>query len=213
MAAALVQAPDAAQVLVLALDVPSGLCADTGRVGAGVRARATVEFCRPETRPVHPDGPDQAGDLHLARLDLPESLYRALADAPSCWRSATQSSCRRAQERAQTGSVSRARRGGDLHYGGAAHLCAEAALRSGAGLVSVATRGQHVAAPMRRGRKPWWRAIDGPQDLKPCWIASTSLLWDWFWGTRAWGHAHWHAVMGRRLPTVIDADALNLFRP
>ena len=34
--------------------------------------------------------------------------------------------------------------GGDLGMGGAALLCADSALRAGAGLVSLATRGEHV---------------------------------------------------------------------
>ena len=212
VAAALVQALDAAQVPVLALDVPSGLCADTGRVlGAAVRARATVSFVAWKRGLFTLDGPDQAGDLHLATLDLPESLYRAPADAALLAWPATQSLLPPRPRNAHKGRFGHVLAvGGDLGYGGAVHLCAEAALRSGAGLVSVATRGQHVAALHAARPEAMVAAIDGPQDLKPLLDRVDVVALGPGLGTRAWGHAHWHAVMGRRLPTVIDADALNL---
>ncbi|MEP9827893.1 NAD(P)H-hydrate dehydratase, partial [Staphylococcus aureus] len=40
--------------------------------------------------------------------------------------------------------------GGDRGFGGAALLAAESALRSGAGLVTLATRPEHVAASLTR---------------------------------------------------------------
>src|SRR5690625_7094545 len=43
--------------------------------------------------------------------------------------------------------------GGDMGYGGAAIIAAQAALRSGAGMVSLATRPEHVSAAVSRGHE------------------------------------------------------------
>ncbi|ROH85537.1 NAD(P)H-hydrate dehydratase [Pseudomethylobacillus aquaticus] len=71
-AAALVQQVNALGVPVLALDVPSGLCADTGAVlGVAIQARYTLTFLAHKPGLYTHDGPDHAGRVQLARLDVP----------------------------------------------------------------------------------------------------------------------------------------------
>ncbi|MBI2972339.1 MAG: NAD(P)H-hydrate epimerase [Armatimonadetes bacterium] len=64
---------------VLALDVPSGLDATTGIPGDPcVRARATMTLALPKTGLLVPRARPYVGDLYLADISVPPSLYRRL---------------------------------------------------------------------------------------------------------------------------------------
>ena len=66
----------------LALDIPSGIHADTGRVlGCAVRATHTVTFIALKPGLLTLDGPDHCGDIVVSDLDLPVSKLVA----PSAW--------------------------------------------------------------------------------------------------------------------------------
>lgn len=78
--ATLIQAMNDCGAPVLALDVPSGLDSDTGRVlGHAVRALHTVTFIALKPGLLTLDGPDHCGNLHIASLGLDAA---ALAPAP-----------------------------------------------------------------------------------------------------------------------------------
>ena len=71
--ARLVAALDASGKRIVAIDVPSGLDADTGRVhGAAVHAAHTLTFLGLKAGLFTADGPDHAGEVHLDRLGLEE---------------------------------------------------------------------------------------------------------------------------------------------
>jgi hydroxyethylthiazole kinase-like uncharacterized protein yjeF len=147
-AAALVAAMNAARAPVLAVDLPSGLHADTGRVlGAAVEAAATVTFFR--KKPGHLIYPGRAlcGRLILAEIGIPATLLaelgpRAFENGPALWRHAL---------RPPTPEDHKFRRGhalvvsGPMSRTGAARLAAGAALRAGAGLVTLASPASALA--------------------------------------------------------------------
>ncbi|MCE9633304.1 MAG: NAD(P)H-hydrate dehydratase [Methylophilales bacterium] len=65
---------NAMKLPVLALDVPSGLCADTGRIlGAAIKATHTITFIGLKPGLFTLDGVDVAGEVHLADLGIPPS--------------------------------------------------------------------------------------------------------------------------------------------
>ena len=66
--------------------------------------------------------------------------------------------------------------GGDHGTGGAALMAAEAAARCGAGLTSVATRPDHVAACLQRRPELMVRGITEPADLEPLLQRATVLV-------------------------------------
>jgi hydroxyethylthiazole kinase-like uncharacterized protein yjeF len=69
--AELVAAVNDSGVPVLALDIPSGLHADSGRVlGSAVRARHTITFIALKPGLLTLDGPDHCGELHVRDLGL-----------------------------------------------------------------------------------------------------------------------------------------------
>jgi ADP-dependent NAD(P)H-hydrate dehydratase / NAD(P)H-hydrate epimerase len=100
--------------------------------------------------------------------------------------------------------------GGDLGFGGAIRLAGEAALRVGAGLVSVATRTEHVLALNAARPELMASGVGGPQELEALLQRASVIALGPGIGQRAWGHALWHTAIAARKPTVLDADGLNL---
>ncbi|MDX5299214.1 MAG: NAD(P)H-hydrate epimerase, partial [Gammaproteobacteria bacterium] len=159
---------NAAGVPILALDVPSGLCADTGRVlGAAVQASATVTFIAMKPGLLTGQGVDYVGTLRCDDLGVGEGV-RGVQD-PCAYRIDWPSQRillprrRRSAHKGQFGHVLVV--GGDDGMGGAVLLAAEAALRAGAGLVSVATRSSHVPALLARRPEVMARGIEHGNDL------------------------------------------------
>jgi NAD(P)H-hydrate epimerase len=198
---------------VLALDMPSGLHSDTGRVqGDAVRAAATVTFIGTKLGLLTGQGPDFTGTLYFDSLDVPMEIYAALT--PLARRIANDGGALIPPRRARTAHKGAAGRvliiGGDLGMMGAACLAAKAAYRSGAGLVRVATRPEH--APQVSATCPEVMAVgvNGPADLAPYAAAADIVAVGPGLGQRRWGRAMMSCVVDRRFPIVVDADALNL---
>src|SRR5262245_42422811 len=136
--AALVDYANRQRCPVLALDIPSGLHSDTGRVlGRAVRATHTVTFIGLKPGLLTLDGPDYFGESAVADLGL--EVEKLLA--PAAWvadRKLFQSLLKprpRNFHKGMAGSV--AILGGAAGMTGAALLAGRAALRMGAGRVYV----------------------------------------------------------------------------
>lgn len=125
---------------VLAVDVPSGLDADTGEpLGMAVRARETVTMGLPKIGLFLHPGVDYSGRVTVADIGLPPDL---IADSPAAGDLGGQEWVRmllpdrpRSAHKGDFGKVLVI--AGSVGMTGAACLCAEAALRVGAGLVTV----------------------------------------------------------------------------
>ena len=204
--AALVERANACGSRILALDVPSGLDADTGRVlGTAIRADDTVTFIALKPGLLTLDGPDHAGAVHVADL----GIDRALVDASSG----------RMLEASDVANVLPPRRknshkgshgdlwilGGAAGMAGAALLAARAGLLAGAGRVFVAMPDEGLAVDplqpelmLRPGCTPaaWSDAA--------CLVVGPGL-------GQSDTSARWlDAALALNVPLVLDADALNL---
>ena len=93
---------------------------------------------------------------------------------------------------------------------GAVRLCGEAALRSGAGLVSVATHPSHHAMIASGRPELMCNAVESADDLAPLLARATVIAVGPGLGTGEWSQAIFDAVTQSDLPLVVDADALNL---
>lgn len=100
--------------------------------------------------------------------------------------------------------------GGDLGTGGAVLLSAEAALRCGAGLVSVATRPEHVGASLARLPETMCLGVSSANQLMGVLERASVLVVGPGLGQGAWGRSLLSAVANAARPQVWDADALNL---
>lgn len=197
---------------VLALDVPSGLDADTGAApGAAIAADLTVSFIALKPGLCTGQGPALTGSLELATLDLPAAVHDGL---PALARLTDRSELRgwlprrpRTGHKGSHGHVLLV--GGDRGMAGAILLAARAALRAGAGLVTVATRDHHAAALTAAQPDVMVRSVEQPDDLQPLIARADVLALGPGLGREAWGQAMFDAAIEASLPKVVDADALN----
>ena len=100
--------------------------------------------------------------------------------------------------------------GGGPGMSGAIRLAAEAALRSGAGLVRVATHPDSVDAVMAGRAEAMCVAIEDAGQLAPWLRAADGVVLGPGLGQSAWARAVWEQVLASELPLVLDADGLNL---
>lgn len=210
-AASVLDAINAARVPVLALDVPSGVDAGSGVAHPGaVRAARTLEFIAPKAGLRTGAARGHVGVLALAALDLGEEAFDGIAptaDALHAGDLARWLHPRRVDShKGLHGHV--ACIGGDAGHGGAIVLCAHAALRAGAGLVSIRTHAAHVAPALARLPEAMVCAGDAP-DAELLRSASVCAVGPGL-GQGAWGQAWWDAARGHARALVVDADALNL---
>ncbi|MFT3790021.1 MAG: NAD(P)H-hydrate dehydratase [Rudaea sp.] len=198
---------------VLALDVPSGLDADTGFApGVVVRADATLTFIA-DKRGLHTGtAADFAGEVAVDALGLPDEIYaNTLCDARLLDAGEIVARLPRRDRDGHKGRYGHVLAiGGDCGMGGAIRIAGEAALRTGAGLVSVATRAEHVIALNAARPELMAHAVSGIQELQALLERASVIALGPGLGQRAWGHALWHAAIAAGKPLVLDADGLNL---
>lgn len=198
---------------VVAIDIPSGLNSDTGAVmGAAVRADVTVSFIGLKAGLYTAEGRDQAGEILFDDLGVPAPVYDGVAP-----------SAQRLDRETLTGLIRPRRRnahkgtfghvlvvGGGRGMPGAAHMCGEAALRAGAGLVTLAVHPLN-AAVVNAGRPEMLAfGVRGARELKPLLERASVVALGPGLSKDAWSRALWRAVVGAGVPLVVDADALNL---
>jgi NAD(P)H-hydrate epimerase len=201
------------RIPILALDVPSGLDADTGATpGLAVPATWTVSFITAKRGAYTAQGPDLCGELFLRDLAVPEAAY-ACAE-PACEVLDLESlkdalPLRRATS--HKGSFGRCLLiGGEHGMGGAVILAAEAALRTGLGLLAVATREMHVAPLLARRPECMAHAVGHRNELEPLLQWADALIVGPGLGREPWGQQMLHAALAADKPLLLDADALNL---
>lgn len=197
---------------VLAIDIPSGLCADTGRVlGVAVRADLTVTFIGLKLGLFTADAPNQVGELMFDDLQADPGLVAA---TPRVAERMAIGSLQRLAQRPRTAHKGQLGHllvvGGDKGLGGAALLSAESALRSGAGLVSLATRPEHVPASLARLPEVMCAGVSSANQLLALADKADVLVAGPGLGQAAWGRSLLSVVAGLAVPQVWDADALNL---
>lgn len=100
--------------------------------------------------------------------------------------------------------------GGDRGMGGAVRMCGEAALRVGAGLVSIATHEEHIALMNAERPELMCHAVNGAADLLPLFKKATVIAVGPGLGKSEWSRQLFQVAVNTALPLVIDADALNL---
>lgn len=197
---------------VLAVDVPSGLDASSGHApGACVRADVTVSFIGSKLGLWTGRGPEMAGQRVFDALGVPDEVYAGVAPRARLQSAdALRQLARRPRDAHKNLSGHVLIVGGNLGMGGAALLAARAALRSGAGLVSVATRREHAAALTAAQPELMVHGIDRPEQLDPLLARATVTALGPGLGQDEWARALYARTIADDGALVVDADALNL---
>ena len=216
--AAAIAAINTSGLPVLAIDIPSGLCSDSGRMlGAAVRAQSTVTFIGLKRGLFTGDAADVCGEIYFRDLDVPGEIYQSIA--PSCERLTLEALKYLLPPRPRTahkgfyGHVLVV--GGDHGMAGAALMAAMAAGRVGAGLVSCATQPEHVAALIARCPEVMAHGVRSRHELEPLLAKANVIVIGPGLGRSAWSEQMlqrvWQHVQDTSdVTAVVDADALNL---
>jgi len=198
---------------VIAVDIPSGLCADTGRVlGCAVRADLTVTFIGLKRGLLTNDGPDYCGCLAFSDLHVPAEVYgHQPSSAQRIDYAALNSLLPPRRCNANKGDFGHVLVvGGDHGMSGAIRMAAEASARVGAGLVSVATRSAHAASISAARPELMCHGVEHPSELAPLLQRASVVAVGPGLGLDEWGTSMLARVLESHLPLVLDADALNL---
>ena len=100
--------------------------------------------------------------------------------------------------------------GGDRGFGGSITLSAQAALRCGAGLVSLATRPEHVPAALTRLPEVMAVGVQSANQMMGLLAQASVVVVGPGLGQEPWGRSLLSAAAQAKMPQVWDADALNL---
>jgi len=201
---------NAADKPVLAVDVPSGIDADTGGLltERPVRADLTVTFVAAKLGLVTGDAVDYVGELQHDDLGVPAAVYDQPGVAVS--RGDGLSALARPPG-AHKGDFGRLLVvGGETDMGGAALLAGESALRTGAGLVHVATRAANRPAIVARRPELMVRAAEAPEDIAELAGRASAIAVGPGLGRGDWGRGLLELAASAGKPLVVDADGLNI---
>jgi NAD(P)H-hydrate epimerase len=208
---------------VVAIDLPSGLSADSHEpIGDSIEAETTITLAAPKLALVLPPAETRAGDIVIADIGIPTEVIESV-EGPR-----VELLTRAAMRQLITPRNADSHKGdygrvlivaGSLGKTGAAHLAATGALRSGAGLVTVATASDCL--PIIASMAPEYMTVpidENPDGLDPDSVddllesARDVLAIGPGLGQGAGTRAFIRALVDRAtLPLVIDADGLNAF--
>jgi NAD(P)H-hydrate epimerase len=199
-----------AGVPVLSLDIPSGLNADTGRVmgACAVQADATISFVGQKRGMLTALGPEYSGMRYCDELELDQALSEApppqceiLRPRPLCARPAS-------AHKGDHGHVVVV--GGNTGTLGAGLMAATAALRVGAGLVTLATPDADTSAVSLMRPEIMTQQPRSAPELGSLLERATAMVVGPGFGQDAWAKQMLYAVSLSKLPVVLDAEALRL---
>jgi hydroxyethylthiazole kinase-like uncharacterized protein yjeF len=197
---------------VLAIDIPSGLNADTGCTnGAVVAADVTVTFITLKRGLFTADAPDVTGMIEYASLGADDIALQTESDCERLELASLLDLLPPRQRTAHKGLFGHVMIiGGDKGMGGAVAMAAEASARTGAGLTSAATRPEHVAAILSRRPEIMVAGVTSGQELEPLLARPSLLVVGPGLGRSAWSEQMLQQATLCGLPLLLDADALNI---
>ncbi len=198
---------------VAALDIPSGLVADSGAVPANsINADLTVTFVALKLGLMTGRGPDVRGQLLLDDLGMPSAVFSGSEGIAACLNAGTVA--RHLPPRRPTSHKGDAGHllvvGGDQTMSGAARLSSAAALRSGAGLVTLATHPLHASSANLNMPELMVNGISDGSALADLSAGKKAIVIGPGLGRSVWGRDLFARFMEQSLPSVVDADGLNL---
>jgi ADP-dependent NAD(P)H-hydrate dehydratase / NAD(P)H-hydrate epimerase len=199
-------------VPVVAIDVPSGIDGLTGAVrGAAVKADLTVTFFRMKPGHVVEPGRTHCGEIVVAEIGLPEEVTSLLPQRLWINEKPVLPLVTHDQHKYSRGGA--VIWSGDALHSGAARLAAQAAQRSGAGIVCLAgpkdgliMQAQHVTSIVLHEVQSSGELehLLGGSKYRACCIGPAAGVTEAMWRMVM-------AALASAKPVVLDADALTLF--
>jgi NAD(P)H-hydrate epimerase len=198
----------------LSLDVPSGIDANTGKIlGTAVHADTNITFIGQKAGLMTGEGSDHAGDVALSQLKIPDRLFdffnKSTAETIDPGELIFKMPFRKKHmHKGFFGHVLII--GGDIGMSGAPLMAGLGALRSGAGLVTIATHPEHANYISPNHPELMCYGVSTAADLKPLMERATVIVIGPGLGQKTWGKTLLQAALKTMKPLIVDADALNL---
>ena len=198
---------------VIAVDLPSGLNANTGDVeNVCVKAKTTISFVGLKQGLFTNHGPDYCGKIVYQDLAVKPTIFDEIQ--PVAIKLQLSSLLKHLKPRQSNSHKNHYGHvlvvGGDYGYAGASLLAAEAALRTGAGLVSVATRQEHINVIVSKRPEIMAHAVDSTESLQNLLKKASILIIGPGLGQSLWSKKLLNCALKADIPSILDADALNL---
>jgi ADP-dependent NAD(P)H-hydrate dehydratase / NAD(P)H-hydrate epimerase len=198
---------------VLAVDIPSGLNADTGNpLGIAIKANITVTFvgCKQGLFTGHAQ--NYCGEIIFSNLDLPEKVYQnTIAGAEILSLPELKKHLPPRKKTANKGAYGHVLLiGGDYGMAGAIRMASEACARVGSGLTTVVTRPEHVSIVSAARPELMCYGVNDTEILPKLIERATVIVIGPGLGNSSWSKKLWENAIISSKPKVIDADALNL---
>jgi ADP-dependent NAD(P)H-hydrate dehydratase / NAD(P)H-hydrate epimerase len=194
---------------VVAVDSPSGLNADTGNVlGCAVKADCTVTFIALKQGLLTGHAADYCGEICFASLAVPETIFQTISPSAVRVVKTPLPHRQRCSHKGNYGHVLIV--GGDCGYSGAARLAGEAALRVGAGLVSIATRSEHAGLMNLNRPELMCHGVSSAKQLSGLLEKASVVVIGPGLGQSEWATELFMATIVAQKSLIIDADGLNL---
>lgn len=198
---------------VLALDIPSGLNANNGSVqGIAIKASATVTFIGNKQGLYAADAYDHCGELMFASLNVPDEVYaQQQSDVSLMYYASLKALLKPRPRNSHKGDFGHVLVvGGESGYTGAPRMAAEAAARTGAGLVSIATRHEHASVLNVSRPELMVHGVDDEKAFQILAEKSSVIAIGPGLGQSRWAKNLLGFAIDTELPMIVDADALNL---
>ena len=198
---------------VFAVDCPTGLDADSGVIpGDCIRAAHTATFIGRKRGLYTGQARAVTGRVHFERLAVPDAVYQGMT--PAAFLIERRDVAALLPPRLPTAHKGHHGHvvivGGDHGMGGAAILAAEAALRGGAGRVSLLTRPAHVGAALSRSPEIMAMGLQRSSQARTVLASADVVVVGPGLGQSTWARSLWTQVLDCGRPLVVDADGLNL---
>ena len=198
---------------ILALDIPSGLNANTGKVAnIAVKAEATVTFIGNKQGLYVADAWDYCGEKYFESLSVPSAVYEQAKNGVELVDYEKLKTMLKPRSlnvhKGDFGHVLVV--GGEAGFTGAARMAGEAAARIGAGLVSIATRKEHASFLNSARPELMVHGVDDEKDFHQLAEHASVIAIGPGMGQSDWAKQLLGYAIESGLPLVVDADALNL---
>lgn len=208
----IVQAINDCDAKVIALDIPTGINSDTGAImGCAVKADLTITFIGRKQGLYSGDGVECSGEVIFDDLAVPREVYCLIPNSNLHSDNMRYDLLQPRSKNSHKGDFGHILIiGGDIGMSGAARMAGHAALRTGAGLVTIATRVEH-AHTMNSGRPELMCVgVETKEQLQDLMSRSTVIVLGPGLGKSEWSRVMFAEAIDSVLPKVIDADALNI---
>jgi NAD(P)H-hydrate epimerase len=201
---------------VIAVDLPSGLIADTGAIAGGaVQADITVCFIGLKQGLFTAQAKDVCGEIIFHDLAVPDEAFARIDADARLIQGVDYTLLPKRKASSNKGNFGHVLIiGGNTGMPGAVILAAKAALRTGAGLVTIVSAASNLEAVITAVPEAMVKACDEntlPDVLNKAFLKKvTHVAIGMGLGQDDWSQAMLHFCASLNKPLLVDADALNL---